>query len=302
MKTFACLAFFALAGCVLPLHHAVQACRAPQACAIKPKRIHNGIFARVSDPNQNDAFAFSCNNGFALHGKAIVTCCNGTWDAFPTCVAIDCKAHYDSGNTKDGAYMIYPGGQATPILVYCDMTNGGWTVIQRRKDKSVDFFRTWADYKAGFGQYNVNFWIGLDNLHKLTVQNSEIYFFMKASSTENRYALYSTFRVADEARKYRLSVSGYSGTAGDSMKHHNNMMFSTVDADNDLYTDSCAGLYKGAWWYNTCHHSNPNGLFLNGPHDTRYAEGIEWYTYKGQHHSMVYFEMKIKPNMLPWGS
>jgi len=32
-----------------------------------------------------------------------------------------------------------------------------------------------------------------------------------------RYAEYTTFKVADEADKYRLLVGGYSGTAGDAL-------------------------------------------------------------------------------------
>jgi len=51
---------------------------------------------------------------------------------------------------------------------------------------------------------------------------------------------YSTFSISDEAGKYRLTVDGYSGDAGDAMAVSqfssfisNGMKFSTPDSDND---------------------------------------------------------------------
>ena len=56
-------------------------------------------------------------------------------------------------------------------------------------------------------------------------------------------------RVEDEDQGYRLHISGYSGTAGDSMAYHNGMKFSTRDRDNDKYSSNCAQRYKGGWWF-----------------------------------------------------
>ena len=56
----------------------------------------------------------------------------------------------------------------------CDMETdgGGWTVIQRRINGSVDFYKGWEDYELGFGDLETEFWWGLKKIHCLTSQGS----------------------------------------------------------------------------------------------------------------------------------
>ena len=116
-------------------------------------------------------------------------------------------------------YLVYPDNQE-PIQVLCDMTTdgGGWTTFQRRMDGSVDFFVDWASYKKGFGNLNGEFWLGNDNLHRLTASaNMVLRVDLEDYEGNRRYAEYTTFFVADESDNYRLTIDGYSGTAGDSL-------------------------------------------------------------------------------------
>lgn len=70
-------------------------------------------------------------------------------------------------------------------------------------------------------------------------------------------------------------------------------MFSTSDRDNDASVNNCAVIYKGAWWYKSCHESNLNGYYYHGNH-TSYADGVEWYHWTGHYYSLRFTEMKIK--------
>ena len=64
------------------------------------------------------------------------------------------------------------GEQRIVFTGYCDTVTdgGGWLVIQRRQDGSVDFNRDWVDYENGFGDLATEFWYGLRALNCLTSQ------------------------------------------------------------------------------------------------------------------------------------
>ena len=123
------------------------------------------------------------------------------------------------GSTTDVVYLVYPDIEE-PIKVLCDMTteSGGWTVFQRRMDGSVDFYLGWEDYRVGFGNLNGEFWLGNDNLHRLTA-NSDLMLRVDLVDYDGvrKYAEYTTFSVADADDNYRLTIDGYNGITGDSM-------------------------------------------------------------------------------------
>ncbi|KAF8773142.1 Techylectin-5A like protein [Argiope bruennichi] len=171
-------------------------------------------------------------------------------------------------------------------------------VIQRRGNFSrpIDyFFKTWSSYKVGFGDIEKDFWLGNDNIYALTNQRLySIRFYLKAVDGEKRYALYDLFWIEDESNKYRLHIDSYRGDAGDSMhERQNHQHFSTKDQDNDNSTESCALKYKGGWWYGKCHQSNLNGIYRRGVFEGA-ADGVSWYTFKGQNEALDTTEMKIR--------
>ena len=106
------------------------------------------------------------------------------------------------------------------MQVLCDMTTngGGWTVFQRRLNGSVDFYRDWSSYKNGFGDLHGEFWLGNDNLHRLTAAgNVSLRVDLEDFEGNIRYAEYAAFKVANQTDKYRILIGGYNGTAGDIM-------------------------------------------------------------------------------------
>ena len=96
---------------------------------------------------------------------------------------------------------------------------GGWTVFQRRIDGSVDFYRNWVAYVAGFGDLEGNLWIGLDKLHAMTAAyDTELHVYMDTFEGESAWAHYGYFDVDDADSKYKLNIGDYSGTAGNSTR------------------------------------------------------------------------------------
>ena len=85
----------------------------------------------------------------------------------------NCAEVYKFGNKISGVYKTDPDGLGK-FEVYCDQqtAGGGWTVFQKRKDGSVDFYRGWDEYKRGFGDLKGEFWLGLDKIHHLTKSSS----------------------------------------------------------------------------------------------------------------------------------
>ncbi|XP_006031179.1 tenascin isoform X1 [Alligator sinensis] len=207
----------------------------------------------------------------------------------------DCSQALLNGETASGLYTIYLNGEKSqPLEVYCDMGSdgGGWIVFLRRRNGKEDFYRNWRTYSAGFGDPKDEFWIGLENLHKITSQGQYELRVDLRDKGETAFAIYDKFSVGDSKTRYRLKVDGYTGTAGDSMTYHNGRSFSTYDKDNDFAITNCALSYKGAFWYKNCHRVNLMGRYGDNSH----SQGINWFHWKGHEYSIEFAEMKLRPS------
>ncbi|XP_023579053.1 tenascin isoform X6 [Octodon degus] len=207
----------------------------------------------------------------------------------------DCSQAMLNGDTTSGLYTIYLNNdKAQALEVFCDMTSdgGGWIVFLRRKNGHEDFYRNWKAYAAGFGDRREEFWLGLDNLSKITAQGQYELRVDLQDHGETAYAVYDKFHVGDAKTRYRLKVEGYSGTAGDSMAYHNGRSFSTYDKDTDSAITNCALSYKGAFWYKNCHRVNLMGRYG----DNNHSQGVNWFHWKGHEYSIQFAEMKLRPS------
>ncbi|CAH3104263.1 unnamed protein product [Pocillopora meandrina] len=218
-----------------------------------------------------------------------------------TSFAANCAELYKAGNTTSGVYTIYPDGLSA-FDVYCDQSTGGggWTVIQKRMDGSVNFDRSWCDFKRGFGNLNGEFWLGLTKINRLTWRTKNKLRvdleFNLTQGIQRIFQEYNLFVVEPELKDYALTIgSVLTGNASDSFDYNRNASFFTMDKDTQ---HGCVKKF-GAWWYPNkaiCGNSNLNGQY-------KQRDGLRWalwnkYKPDESQYKITKAEMKIKPDCL----
>ncbi|XP_023032090.2 fibrinogen-like protein 1 [Drosophila willistoni] len=181
---------------------------------------------------------------------------------------IECRGKLPKPNCKNlssGIHQIeIPGIDPISALCEGDIEGGGWIVIHKRFDGSVDFDRTWTEYRDGFGNKKGEFFIGLENLHRIThSQTYELYVQLGFHNGTFQFDSYDNFKIGNETAKYKLeSLGEFKGTTNEVMKHNLNQAFSSFDQDNDQWNSNCAQWY-GAWWHKDCGSVSLNGKYFN---------------------------------------
>ncbi|XP_066956655.1 fibrinogen-like protein 1 isoform X2 [Macrobrachium rosenbergii] len=211
-----------------------------------------------------------------------------------------------SGKNESGIYTIYPqtcGIAGEGADVWCDMgekevDDGGWTVVLLRRPlgTQVNFNRGWRDYRIGFGSPDTEYWIGNDVLHALTNGATQV---LRVDMTdwdgESRYAEYSSFHVAGIDHEYSLRLGTVSGTAGDALKDHDKMLFSTPDRDNDIDNyRHCAGEYSSGFWFYKCYSMSPTNPLLSKQVNVK---GITCDSFHSDSTTLQSITFKVKPAM-----
>ncbi|KAH8329110.1 hypothetical protein KR074_003875, partial [Drosophila pseudoananassae] len=175
----------------------------------------------------------------------------------------------------------------------------GWTVIQRRMDGSVDFNRSWNEYRDGFGNLTGEFFIGLEKLHQIT-QSKQYELFISLGEVDGSrdFVKYDNFKIGSEKNSYPLeSVGNITGGAGSYLKTNLDRKFSTYDRDNDLFDGSCATEYGGGWWFCQCGYTSLNGRFYKDGKIKDKLYGIGWGIWHKYDYtvSLTFVEMMIRP-------
>ncbi|XP_064545282.1 techylectin-5B-like isoform X1 [Drosophila montana] len=183
------------------------------------------------------------------------------------------------------------------VSVLCDSQTAGpgWTVVQRRFDGSVDFYRNWSEYRKGFGSLTGEFFLGLEILYHMTKSLPyELYIQLVDFNNVSRHARYDSFLIGSEDEQYMLkSLGTYSGNAGNALRYNLYDSFTTYDQDHDGWTSgNCAQWYSSGWWYNLYGNSNLNGKYFYD--EVNNQESIWWYNWKG-YNALKSVQMMIRP-------
>lgn len=247
-----------------------------------PRCIQSAEIKRCSEFEIDNAKSSACQaslesmrdslTGKSLNNTAISDCC----DVFIL-------------GERTGIYWLY---EVDEERVLCDMQSagGGWIVFGKRFRISNNFFfKTWSEYVNGFGVLTKEFWLGLDNLHRLTSspEGAQLRFDLNGGKY---WAQFDNFRVDGPETNYALHISGFSGNLFNSFKHHNGLPFLTEDHNTGSTT--CPNTTKVGWWYMPfqyrCWMFNP------------FAPTIEWSYYNdGLWKEFALAELKLRIKRYP---
>ncbi|PWA17498.1 hypothetical protein CCH79_00011326 [Gambusia affinis] len=210
----------------------------------------------------------------------------------------DCSELFDRGERANGTYAIKPNG-SEPFMVFCDMSRGrGATVIQQRRDGSMNFDQPWEKYENGFGELQGEFWLGLKKMYFLASQENSVLHIQLEDWKQNRHFIQYRFYLEGPMSNYAIRLVYLSGSLPDPLSNHTRVVFSTKDRDNSRHWASrCSHPQSGGWWFSSCGDTNLNERYsrvrANGRSERR--RGIQWRSGRKVSHSFASTQISIRP-------
>src|SRR6218665_4213993 len=155
--------------------------------------------------------------------------------------------------------------------------------------------QTWSAYKYGFSDSNGGYWIGFENLYRMT-KNGKTWKLCADGRDEHgvvAFAAYQQFVVDSESAGYTYFVSGFTGSSigldifGATARKYK---FSTKDVNNqECCCAENAMKCKGGWWYSCTTSLTSASVVLNGAG----SRGFYWSTPYGPHTQFRYSYMSV---------
>uniref|UniRef100_A0A8W8HLL7 Fibrinogen C-terminal domain-containing protein n=1 Tax=Magallana gigas TaxID=29159 RepID=A0A8W8HLL7_MAGGI len=95
-----------------------------------------------------------------------------------------------------------------------------------------------------------------------------------------------------------MTLSGYTGNAGDSLDTPRGQKFSTYDRDLDSASGNCAVTGRGGWWYKACYNALLTGVYYKNTSNVPRWQGILWPTWKGIYYSLKSATMMLRKHQM----
>ncbi|XP_041372488.1 uncharacterized protein LOC121385775 isoform X2 [Gigantopelta aegis] len=165
----------------------------------------------------------------------------------------NCSDVIEHNITTSGVFTIQPRDSGLALHAYCDIEDNktAWLVIQRKSNGSTNFNKTWYEYRDGFGEIDSDYWLGNNDIHRITKQGQyELQIDLETNTAEKKHVMYDTFYVHSKYTYFTLNVIGFHGDIKDLLSPSDGKLFRTFDK---MKIDNfCDEPEVGAFWLSSC--------------------------------------------------